>query len=96
MDSSSLQVTVLLFAYLREEAGPDQLTLRLPTGARLSDVWTELVRQFPRLEGQEKSLAWAVNHTYVKPDHPLHDGDTVAALPPISGGTYGGETRLDG
>ncbi len=86
MDSPSIQVNVLLFASLREAAGTDQISLELPHDARLSAVWPRLKERFPQLSGWESSLAWAVNHTYAKPDEPLQDGDTVAALPPVSGG----------
>ncbi|MBW3622250.1 MAG: MoaD/ThiS family protein [Armatimonadetes bacterium] len=99
MNSPTLQVTVLLFAYLREAAGVDQVSLQLPEGSRLSDVWPQLVRRYPRFEGMGHSLAWAVNHTYARPDQPLRNGDLVAALPPVSGGAYpcpGEERPLDG
>ena len=29
---------------------------------------------------------FAVNLAYVKPDAPLHDGDELALIPPVSGG----------
>ena len=87
MEPPTCQITVVLFAYLRELAGADRLTLQLPEGARLCDVWPPLSERFPRMKGMEGSLAWAVNHAYARPDHPLRDGDTVAALPPVSGGS---------
>lgn len=82
-----IEVSVLLFAYLREMTGENQVALQLPEGSRLSDVWPHLVERFPRLQGMEHTLAWAVNHTYARPDQPLHNGDTLAALPPVSGGS---------
>lgn len=87
--STPLRITVLLFAYLREVAGTDKLTLDLPEGSRLSDLWPPLSERFPRFRGMEDSLAWAVNHAYARPDQPLKDGDTVAVLPPVSGGSAG-------
>jgi len=30
----------------------------------------------------------SVNAEYVSPDHPLRDGDEVAFIPPVSGGTH--------
>jgi molybdopterin converting factor small subunit len=87
MDSPTLKVTVLLFAYLREIAGADQVALQLPEGSRLADIWPQLARQFPRFSGMSNSIAWAVNHAYAPPDQALRDGDVSAALPPVSGGS---------
>jgi molybdopterin converting factor subunit 1 len=96
MDSPTLKVTVLLFAYLREIAGADQVALQLPEGSRLSDVWPRLSQQFPRFQGMSGSIAWAVNHAYAPPDQSLRDGDVIAALPPVSGGAASGEAAAHG
>lgn len=81
-----MRITVLLFASLREAAGTGEAAIFLTDGSHLRDVWPCLLEQFPALEGRDAALAWAVNHAYAKPDAMLSDGDTVAALPPISGG----------
>lgn len=91
-----MQVTVLLFAYLKEIAGEERIGLCLSDGAVVSDVWPLLIQKFPRFEGMEKSLAWAVNHEYVNGSLPLKDGDFLAALPPISGGCRIQEPSLHG
>lgn len=82
-----MTVSVRLFASLRETAGTDRAAVDLPDGSSVEDLWPRLVERFPRLEGRNASLAWAVNHAYVKPSHRLSDGDEVAAMPPISGGS---------
>jgi len=84
-----LRVTLTLFASLREAAGAEEIPLELPDGSTLGDVWPLLAERFPSIAGMGPSLAWAVNHTYAKPSQPLSDGDLVAALPPVSGGTEG-------
>jgi molybdopterin synthase catalytic subunit len=77
-----VNVRVRLFAALREQAGTSQLELELPEGARVSDVWNGL-----GLGGAEPaSLAFALNRAYADREDPLHDGDEVALIPPVSGG----------
>jgi molybdopterin synthase catalytic subunit len=76
-----VQVTVRLFAGLRERAGVGRL--RLEDVARVADVW-------PRLDlGDEPAgLLYAVNREYVERSHALQDGDEVALIPPVSGGAH--------
>jgi molybdopterin synthase catalytic subunit len=76
-------VTVRLFAALREQAGTSRVELDLPAGARVGDVWSAL-----ELGGSEpSSLAFAVNKAYAERDRPLAEGDEVALIPPVSGGS---------
>ncbi len=77
-----MQVRVRLFAGLRERAGASELELELPEGARVSDA---LERMRALTEGM--SVVMAVNHEYAEPDVPLHGGDEVALIPPVSGGS---------
>jgi molybdopterin converting factor subunit 1 len=84
---SPLHVRVTFYASLREMAGVESVPLELPNGSVLGDVWPLLKDRFPKIAGMESSLAWAVNHSYAKLHEPLADGDEIAALPPISGGS---------
>jgi MoaE-MoaD fusion protein len=76
-----VRVTVRLFAGLRERAGRSRLELE--DVARIEDVW-------PRLDlGTEPpGLLYAVNREYVEPGRELADGDEVALIPPVSGGSF--------
>jgi molybdopterin converting factor subunit 1 len=77
-----MNVTVRLFAALREQAGTSQVELELPEGAQVSDVWSAL-----GLGGKEPgSLAFALNRAYADREDALHEGDEVALIPPVSGG----------
>jgi molybdopterin synthase catalytic subunit len=81
-----VQIRVLLFASLREAAEASELTLRLGPEARAHDVLDELAQRLPgRLALLERSVL-AVNEEYATPDLSLRDGDTVAVIPPVSGG----------
>jgi molybdopterin synthase catalytic subunit/molybdopterin converting factor small subunit len=80
-----VNVTVRLFAALREQAGRSRIELELPDGAHVGDVWGSL-----GLGGAEPpSLAFAVNKAYADRERVLADGDEVALIPPVSGGDDG-------
>jgi MoaE-MoaD fusion protein len=76
-----VEVTVRLFAMLRERAGTGSVTLELPEGARVRDALdslSELAEGIP--------LVMAVNREYASEDHVLGAGDELALIPPVSGG----------
>jgi molybdopterin synthase catalytic subunit len=81
-----IQVLVRCFAAAREAAGESELALTLPAGATAGDALADLAARFPRLRGHLGSLRLAVNLAYVRPDHPLANGDEVALIPPTCGG----------
>jgi molybdopterin synthase catalytic subunit len=77
----SVRVTVRLFAGLRERAGAARL--EVDDVARVGDVWAKL-----GLGDEPGGLLYAVNREYAGADAPLHDGDEVAVIPPVSGGAF--------
>jgi molybdopterin synthase catalytic subunit len=76
-----MEVTVRLFAMLRERAGVPELTLELPEGARVRDALASL-------EGIAEGipLVMAVNREYADAEQTLDPGDELALIPPVSGG----------
>lgn len=81
-----MHIRVLLFASLREAAGTGELSLTLDPGSRSGAVLAELARRIPQRSGLLERCALAVNEEYTSADLSLHDGDTVAVIPPVSGG----------
>ena len=79
-----MQVRVRLFAGLRERAGAAHVELELPDGAVVGDA---LERMRALTDGIP--VVMAVNHEYARPGDPLHGGDEVALIPPVSGGSVG-------
>ncbi len=83
-----MRVTVRLFAGLREVIGSDVIVEEFAT----SDVTVETLRTrlgetHPKLGPYLSGVAIAVNEEYIlEPGTALKDGDTVALIPPISGG----------
>jgi molybdopterin converting factor subunit 1 len=82
----SMRVRVLFFGVLKEILGGEDEVLELGQGARVGD----LAALYEGRVGPQKDLiqcmAIAVNREYAKAENPLHDGDEVALLPPVSGG----------
>lgn len=81
-----MRVTVLLFAALAEQTGTRQLTLDLPAAAPARAVWELLRREHPAWGELGQAVILAINGEFQPPESALHDGDTVALLPPMSGG----------
>lgn len=79
-----MQVSVRLFAGLRERAGRDVVELELPDDACVGDA-------FERLAGllDGVPVVMAVNREYADADAPLRAGDELALIPPVSGGSIG-------
>jgi molybdopterin converting factor subunit 1 len=77
---------VLLFAQLAEAVGHDRLAIELPDGATADDVLDALANDHPALRDMRRSLAVAVNERYCDGSRALVDGDTIALIPPVSGG----------
>jgi molybdopterin converting factor subunit 1 len=81
-----MTVRVLLFAILRDRAGVSEVPVDLPEGATAQAAAEVVFERFPHLRGAARSLAYAVNRAYCRPDAPLKDSDEVALIPPVSGG----------
>jgi MoaE-MoaD fusion protein len=84
-----MRVKVLFFGMLKDLAGKDSDTLELSDGARVEDLLQFWRGSIARFSEYEKSLALAVNQQYAPASTVLRDGDEVAVLPPVSGGSAG-------
>jgi molybdopterin converting factor subunit 1 len=85
----SIHVRVRLFAVQRELAGQRQVNLELPAGASIEAAWEALVGQHPSLASGRPTVRFARNGTYADPTEILGDGDELACIPPVSGGSGG-------
>jgi len=81
-----MQITIRLFATLRQEAGWSQREMVMPEGATLDDLLVALAAEEKGLTLTDRSAYAAVNREYARRNHVLHDGDVVALFPPVSGG----------
>jgi MoaE-MoaD fusion protein len=76
-----MDVTVKLFAGLRERAGTAEIRLALPDEARVADALTRLADVTAGT-----TVVMAVNQEYANESMRLHAGDELALIPPVSGG----------
>ncbi len=84
-----MHVTVRLFGRLHDLAGANQLEREVSPGATVGEVWQQLAREFPSMAPYSRSISAAVNADFARMTAGVSDGDEVAFLPPVSGGTLG-------
>ena len=80
-----IAITVRLFASLREAAGAETISMRLPRGTPAGAVWGHLPADVASSMPPE-GLRYAVNREWTVPSATLRDGDEVALILPVSGG----------
>ncbi len=83
----AVRVRVRLFAVQRELAGTREVAVDLADGATVEDAWLALVERHPLLAPGRPSVRFARNGVYADADTALEDGDEVAMIPPVSGGS---------
>ena len=81
-----MKVEVLLFARLREVCGRARLEVELEPGATVEDCFSQLAERFPGLGDMRSGVVVALNEDYAAWGDSPADGDTVAFIPPVSGG----------
>jgi len=82
-----MKVTISLYAGLHDLVGTRSLSLDLADGATVDHLRNHLVRLYPAVAPHLETVACAVDDEYVPVDHALRDGDDVALIPPVSGGS---------
>ncbi len=83
----NMQVRVLYFGMLRDLAGQSVDNIDLPDGSTLDDAFERCKQSVPALARFAGSIAMSVNQEYASPQTPLKQGDEIAFLPPVSGGS---------
>lgn len=83
-----MTLVILYFAALRELLGTSEETLEVAESSVLTigDLATRLVDLHPELRGHLASVRFALNESFVDSAAALVNGDTVALIPPVSGG----------
>lgn len=83
----AIHVRVRLFARQRELAGTREVTLELPAGATVEDAWRAVAARFPTIADGRPWLRFAINGDYADAAAALGEGDELACIPPVSGGS---------
>jgi len=81
-----MKVRVKFFAILRERAGTAEVVKEMADGSSVADLWSELQKDYAKLDVPGIRMLYAVNQNYVGVDQALKDQDEVVFIPPVSGG----------
>ena len=84
-----MRVRVLFFGMLKEVVGCPEEHLDLEAGATLGRVFDHYGSRYPRMREMAGSIVLARNREFAEPAVGIQDGDEVAFLPPVSGGSRG-------
>lgn len=82
-----ITVQMRYFAVVREQLGASKSTIELPDGSTVGQALDLVLAGSPRLLNAQSAMMVMVNQTYQPRDHVLVDGDEVAIIPPVSGGS---------
>jgi molybdopterin synthase catalytic subunit len=91
-----MRVRVLFFGQLREIAGVAEHEADLPPGARMEDGFAYFSARFPALAPFRGIVVAARNQEFAQWDTSLAEGDEIAFLPPVSGGSRTGDNAASG
>lgn len=80
-----MKITVLLFGISTDLVGTSSMEFDLSQNATVCDFKNSLQDKYSSLS-QLSSYAIAVNESYASDDTELKENDTVAVIPPVSGG----------
>ena len=82
-----MQVKVLFFGMLKDIVGRAEDRLTVEEGSSVGRLYDLYAARFPKLADHSASLLFSRNQEFAGRGERLQDGDEVAFLPPVSGGT---------
>src|SRR5262245_21217606 len=91
LTSNAMQVRLLFFATLKDIIGAREMNLDVPSGAKVSDVWSHLEDRYPGIKAYRQLVLTAINEEYVEGNALVNEGDELAIFPPVSGGETGSD-----
>jgi molybdopterin converting factor subunit 1 len=82
-----MRVKVLFFGMLKDIVGSSEEQLNVSEGAQLENIFEHYAGRFPRLRELASSIVLARNQEFSDVSARVSEGDEVAFLPPVSGGS---------
>lgn len=82
-----VRIRILFFGVLKDLAGQSEGQINLPDESSVITALEQCSHEWPQITPSLRSIAVAVNQQYAKPETKLADGDEIALLPPVSGGS---------
>ena len=84
--SQTVRVKVLFFGRLKDAVGQAEESLDISDASTIEQLFALYVQRIPELAKYRSSLVASRNQEFAAWDTPIHPGDEVAFLPPVSGG----------
>lgn len=81
-----MKLTLLYFAHLAERAGAREETRDVPAGTSAKALVEILRKTHPKLGDALSACRIAVDEEFSDDGAILHEGQTIAFIPPVSGG----------
>ncbi len=81
-----MTIKVLYFSSIKDKLKKSSEQINIPEGATLKDLIKLLKEKYPEIQENLDKAMFAINEEYAEKDKVLKDGDTVAVIPPVSGG----------
>lgn len=80
-----MKITILFFGIVTDLIGESTLTFEISNDSNVYDLKNELIETYPSLKNIHE-FAIAINESYANDNSIIKNGDTVAIIPPVSGG----------
>ncbi len=84
-----MRVRVLFFGILKEMVGRAAEDAEFPDGTDLRTIFEAYAGRHPALGQMARSIVIARNQQFAEPSAKAQEGDEIALLPPVSGGSAG-------
>jgi molybdopterin synthase catalytic subunit/molybdopterin converting factor small subunit len=84
---TNVRVKVLFFGILKEIVGTSEEQLEVGEGEPLGRIFDRYTQRFPRMKAMASSIVLARNQQFCDRTSTAAEGDEIAFLPPVSGGS---------
>jgi molybdopterin synthase sulfur carrier subunit len=84
--SQTIRVKALFFGRLKEVIGHAEESLEFPKATTIEQLFAHFAARNPELAKFRSSVVASCNQEFAAWNTPLHSGDEIAFLPPVSGG----------
>lgn len=81
-----MQITVRVYAALREAVGSGRFVIDVPSGAAVSDVFDRIVDEYPQARSFRSVMRGAIDDAYVPGDVVVEPDAELHVITPVSGG----------
>ncbi len=82
-----MKVTIRYFAAIREAVGRSTETRDVPDAFTAGDLIDSIIASHPAVQALQRTSRVMINHVYAERGRPLREGDEIALIPPVSGGS---------